>query len=146
MHLMDSTRRKKVLKAQMGEAGSQFGLSPCSVPVMSCSGCGTELRFGAKHPDWSCARDGVVSAHRLVTCLSRLLPPYRAAWDRSQTGHRPAASLLSGQHNTGLEYFLVLASRGLCHGSFKSSLGNMLSLEWKGILQQLFFSIPSLGG
>ena len=28
-----------------------------------------------------------------------------------------------------LQYFLVLASRGLCHGSFKSSLGNKLFLE-----------------
>ena len=27
------------------------------------------------------------------------------------------------------KFFLVLASRGLCHGSFKSSLGNMLCLE-----------------
>ena len=27
------------------------------------------------------------------------------------------------------QYFLVLASRGLCHGRFKSSLGNTLCLE-----------------
>ena len=27
------------------------------------------------------------------------------------------------------QYFLVLASRALCHGSFKSSLGNTICLE-----------------